>query len=57
MKPMTVGVAMLLLVFGNQIAILSDALIKSVGNDVAVFQFCLFPSVVSGSDLVAFFPI
>lgn len=42
MKPMTVGLAMLLLVFGNQIAILSDALIKSVGNDVAVFQFVFF---------------
>ncbi|MGV2988532.1 DMT family transporter [Vibrio sp. E150_011] len=42
MKSMSVGTAMLLLVFGNQIAILSDALIKSVGNDVAVFQFVLF---------------
>ncbi len=42
MKPMTVGLAMLLLVFGNQIAILSDALIKSVGNDVAVFSILCF---------------
>ncbi|MGF1777936.1 DMT family transporter [Vibrio nomapromontoriensis] len=42
MKTMSVTTAMLLLVFGNQIAILSDAMIKSVGNDVAVFQFVFF---------------
>lgn len=33
---------MLLLIVGNLIAVISDALIKSVGNDVPVFQFVLF---------------
>ncbi|MCF4172763.1 EamA family transporter [Vibrio mediterranei] len=55
MKPMTVGVAMLLLVFGNQIAILSDALIKSVGNDVAVFQFVFFRQLSAVLILLPFF--
>lgn len=36
---------MLLLIVGNLIAVISDALIKSVGNDVPVFQFVLFRQV------------
>ncbi len=36
---------MLLLIFGNLIAVISDALIKSVGNEVPVFQFVLFRQV------------
>lgn len=55
MKPMSVGVAMLLLVFGNQIAILSDALIKSVGNEVAVFQFVFFRQLSAVLILLPFF--
>ncbi len=45
MKVTSVGAAMLLLVVGNLIAIISDSLIKSVGNDVPVFQFVLFRQV------------
>ncbi len=36
---------MLLLIVGNLVAIVSDSLIKSVGNDVPVFQFVLFRQV------------
>ncbi|MEF1310584.1 DMT family transporter [Vibrio mytili] len=42
MKITSVGAAMLLLIIGNLIAVVSDSLIKSVGNDVPVFQFVLF---------------
>ncbi|MGY0617024.1 DMT family transporter [Vibrio sp. FJH11] len=42
MKVTSVGAAMLLLIFGNLIAVMSDSLIKIVGNDVPVFQFVLF---------------
>ncbi|MDV6252256.1 DMT family transporter [Vibrio sp. EA2] len=45
MKVTSVGAAMLLLIFGNLIAIISDALIKSIGNEVPVFQFVLFRQV------------
>ncbi|WP_319534648.1 DMT family transporter [uncultured Vibrio sp.] len=45
MKVTSVGAAMLLLIFGNLIAVISDALIKSVGNEVPVFQFVLFRQV------------
>ncbi|UYI48727.1 DMT family transporter [Vibrio parahaemolyticus] len=45
MKVTSVGAAMLLLIVGNLIAVISDALIKSVGNDVPVFQFVLFRQV------------
>jgi drug/metabolite transporter (DMT)-like permease len=44
-KVTSVGAAMLLLIVGNLIAVISDALIKSVGNDVPVFQFVLFRQV------------
>lgn len=36
---------MLLLIVGNLIAVISDSLIKSVGNEVPVFQFVLFRQV------------
>ncbi|PHJ41674.1 DMT family transporter [Vibrio sp. PID17_43] len=42
MKVTSVGVAMLLLIVGNLVAVLSDALIKSVGNEVPVFQFVFY---------------
>ncbi|MDF2152980.1 DMT family transporter [Vibrio sp. CAU 1672] len=42
MKITSVGTAMLLLVVGNLVAVLSDALMKSVSNDVAAFQFVFF---------------
>lgn len=42
MKVSSVSVAMGLLVIGNIVAVFSDALIKTVGNDVAVFQFVFF---------------
>ncbi|MBR9787579.1 MAG: DMT family transporter [Vibrionaceae bacterium] len=45
MKVTSVGSAMLLLIVGNLIAVISDALIKSVGNEVPVFQFVLFRQV------------
>ncbi|MGR5176493.1 DMT family transporter [Vibrio parahaemolyticus] len=55
MKTMSVGVAMLLLVVGNQIAVLSDALIKSVSSDVAVFQFVFFRQLSAVLILLPFF--
>ncbi|MGP8306174.1 DMT family transporter [Vibrio sp. YIC-376] len=42
MKVTSVGAAMLLLIVGNLIAVMSDSLIKVVGNEVPVFQFVLF---------------
>ncbi len=42
MKVTSVGAAMLLLIVGNLIAVLSDSLIKSVGNEVPIFQFVFF---------------
>ncbi|WP_322804996.1 DMT family transporter [Vibrio alfacsensis] len=42
MKVTSVGAAMLLLIVGNLIAVLSDALIKSVGNEVPIFQFVFY---------------
>ncbi|MGR5068266.1 DMT family transporter [Vibrio alfacsensis] len=42
MKVTSVGVAMLLLIVGNLVAVLSDALIKSIGNEVPVFQFVFY---------------
>ncbi|MEL7437599.1 MAG: DMT family transporter [Pseudomonadota bacterium] len=42
MKVTSVGAAMLLLIVGNLVAVLSDALIKSVGNEVPVFQFVFY---------------
>nr|WP_086940177.1 DMT family transporter [Thaumasiovibrio occultus] len=42
MRKMSVGMAMGLLVVGNIVAVFSDALIKSVSQDVAVFQFVFF---------------
>jgi len=41
-KVTSVGAAMLLLIVGNFIAVLSDSLIKSVGNEVPIFQFVFF---------------
>ncbi|MCV5231689.1 hypothetical protein OFC56_31515, partial [Escherichia coli] len=42
MKVTSVGAAMLLLIVGNLIAVLSDSLIKSVGSEVPSFQFVFF---------------
>ncbi|AGH81483.1 transporter [Psychromonas sp. CNPT3] len=42
MPKMTVGFAMILLVIGNLIAVFSDALIKSLPDDSAVYQFVFF---------------
>lgn len=42
MNNMTVGLAMILLVIGNLIAVFSDALIKTLSDDIAVYQFVLF---------------
>jgi len=42
MPQMTVGLAMTLLIIGNVIAIFSDALIKTLSEDVAVYQFVFF---------------
>lgn len=39
---MTVGFAMSLLIIGNLIAVFSDALIKMLDEDVAIFQFVFF---------------
>nr|MCC4821356.1 EamA family transporter [Vibrio lentus] len=37
MPSMSVGMAMSLLIVGNLIAVFSDALIKTLGEDIAVF--------------------
>ncbi|MDL5029029.1 DMT family transporter [Vibrio sp. TMPB1044] len=42
MPTMSVGMAMSLLIVGNLIAVFSDALIKTLGEDTAVFQFVFF---------------
>ncbi|PSU36423.1 DMT family transporter [Photobacterium lutimaris] len=42
MPSMSVGMAMGLLIVGNLIAVFSDALIKTLGQDIAVFQFVFF---------------
>lgn len=42
MPKLSVGTAMTLLVLGNLIAVFSDALIKTLSQDVAVYQFVLF---------------
>ncbi|AMN68130.1 DMT family transporter [Psychrobacter sp. P11G5] len=42
MPKMSVGFAMILLVLGNMVAILSDALIKDLPAGTAVYQFVLF---------------
>lgn len=42
MPKLTIGLAMLLLVIGNNIAVFSDALIKNLPEDVAIYQFVLF---------------
>ncbi|KXI21967.1 DMT family transporter [Photobacterium sanguinicancri] len=42
MSNKSVGYAMLLLIVGNLIAVFSDALIKTLGDGVAVFQFVFF---------------
>ncbi|MGB0899547.1 MAG: DMT family transporter [Psychrobium sp.] len=42
MPNMSVGLAMTLLIVGNIIAVFSDALIKTLDEDIAVFQFVFF---------------
>ncbi|SEL85039.1 EamA domain-containing membrane protein RarD [Colwellia chukchiensis] len=42
MPKISVGIAMILLIVGNMIAVFSDALIKTLSDDVAVFQFVFF---------------
>ncbi|WP_017222058.1 DMT family transporter [Moritella dasanensis] len=42
MPKMTVGLAMTLLIIGNVIAVFSDALIKTLSEDAAVYQFVFF---------------
>ncbi|MDO6706924.1 DMT family transporter [Photobacterium sp. 1_MG-2023] len=47
MPQMSVGFAMMLLVVGNLIAVCSDAMIKSLGEDTAIFQFVFFRQLTS----------
>lgn len=54
MPAMSVGFAMTLLVVGNLIAVLSDALVKTLGEDVAVFQFVLYRQVTAVMILLPF---
>ncbi|MCM2680291.1 DMT family transporter [Echinimonas agarilytica] len=54
MKKLTVGSAMGLLILGNVIAVFSDALIKVVANDVAVFQFVFFRQLAAVLILIPF---
>lgn len=42
MPKMSVGLAMTLLIIGNVFAVFSDALIKTLSEDIAIFQFVLF---------------
>ncbi|OBU15623.1 EamA/RhaT family transporter [Photobacterium aquimaris] len=42
MKNRSVSFAMTILIIGNLVAVLSDALIKTMGRDAAVFQFVFF---------------
>ncbi len=42
MPKITVGLAMILLILGNIVAVFSDALIKSLSPDTAVYQFVFF---------------
>ena len=42
MPKMSVGLAMTLLIVGNVIAVFSDALIKTLSEDAAVYQFVFF---------------
>lgn len=42
MQKMSVSLAMALLVIGNLIAVLSDALIKTLDENIAIYQFVLF---------------
>ncbi len=42
MKKRSVGFAMTILIIGNLVAVLSDALIKTMGKDAAIFQFVFF---------------
>nr|WP_202819785.1 DMT family transporter [Thaumasiovibrio subtropicus] len=51
---LSVGGAMGLLVFGNIVAVFSDALIKSVAQDVPVFQFVLFRQITAVLMLLPF---
>lgn len=54
MPNISVGLAMGLLVFGNLIAILSDALIKTLGGDIAIFQFVFFRQITAVIILLPF---
>ena len=42
MPKMTVGLAMILLIIGNIIAVFSDALVKTLSDDAAIYQFVFF---------------
>ena len=42
MPKMSVGLAMILLIIGNIVAVFSDALIKTLSEDIAVYQFVFF---------------
>lgn len=42
MPKITVGLAMTLLIIGNIIGVFSDALIKTLPADTAIYQFVLF---------------
>ncbi|KXO10088.1 hypothetical protein AKG98_873 [Moritella sp. JT01] len=42
MPKMSVGLAMILLIIGNIVAVFSDALIKTLSDDTAVYQFVFF---------------
>jgi len=54
MPKMTVGLAMILLIIGNIIAVFSDALIKTLSTDAAVYQFVFFRQLTAVLILIPF---
>lgn len=54
MPKMTVGLAMILLIIGNIIAVFSDALIKTLSADAAVYQFVFFRQLTAVLILIPF---
>lgn len=54
MPKMSVGLAMSLLIIGNLVAVFSDALIKTLDSDVAIFQFVFFRQLTAVAILIPF---
>ncbi|UIP30210.1 DMT family transporter [Photobacterium sp. TLY01] len=54
MPQMSVGLAMILLIVGNLIAVCSDAMIKSLGDETAIFQFVFFRQLTAVAILAPF---